>query len=102
MSTGLAGFRPCFRGVLDPLWILYSFCFSSADFPELGGKELNRDVSSKAEDLKVSHCLYIVSVFVHLLQEEASLMLAEQGADLRVHRTSIGVISLPHSCVLGQ
>ena len=78
----------------------------AADIPVLGGKEFNRDIPSKAEYLRVSHCLHIVSlwisVFVHLLQEEASLMLAEQGTDLQVHRISIGVISLPHSCFLGQ
>jgi hypothetical protein len=62
-------------------------------FPEFWRVWFDRDISSGAECSKVTHSGYYVPVgfhiFCHFLQEEVSLMMAEQGNDRWVRKNSI-------------
>ena len=84
--------RPCFLGIP----ILSDSCAlsapSSSEFPEHWGEGFDGDIPFRTECFKVSHTLYNVCLCIcsHLLQEEASLVMADQGTDLWVQQNVIG------------
>ena len=78
--------RPCFLGVLHPLWLLLFLPLFSQGFLNPEGKDLMETSCLGLSVSRFSFSLYFLAVDLyvcsHLLQEEASLMMSDQDNDL--------------------
>ena len=77
--------KTCFLGALHSLWLFYSLCllFLKVLWALRGGIDGDLFLGlSVPRSLTLNTVWLLVSICSHLLQEEASLMMAEQDTDL--------------------